>query len=154
MKSAIGIIAGLAFGLAGVSPAFAWHLVPESTSFTGAGKTSATVNGITLKCSASLTGHTDSKGIGYIDSGSFTGQPGCTAVTFQNTPWTSTAVSGSTVHIANVTFSTPIGNCGPSTLTVRLGRAGTFTWKNQVLSGGCNISGTITTSPAITIAKN
>lgn len=154
MKTATAIIAGLAFGILGISPAFAWHLVPESTDFTGAGNTSATKSGITLKCSASLTGDTDSSGVGYITGGSFTGQIGCTSVALENLPWTSTAVSAKDVDIDNVTFSSPIGDCGPSTLVVKLSKAGVFTWKNAALAGGCKISGTITTSPKITIAKD
>lgn len=153
MKTTIAIIAGLAFGLAGVSPAFAWHLIPENTNFTGSGRTSATVNGITLKCAASLTGSVDNTGVGSITGGSFTGQLGCSSVQLTNLPWTATAATRFTVRITNVTFSTPIGDCGPGTLTVKLGQRGYFSWTNASLPGGCTISGHILTSPKLSIAS-
>jgi hypothetical protein len=153
MKTVISIIAGLAFGILGASPAFAWHLIPESTDFTGSGTTSSTLNGITLKCTASLTGDTDSSGIGYITAGSFSGEVGCSYVTLQNLPWTVTAVTHLGVHLANVEFDTPIGNCGPGTLKVNLQSKGVFYYRKEAFPGGCTLSGTITTTPAITISR-
>lgn len=150
MKTALAIIAGLAFGIAGVTPAFAWHLVPESTNFTGKGNTSATKSGVTLKCTASFTGDTDSSGIGYITGGSFTGEIGCSSVTLKNLPWKSVAVGRYVVHIENVTFDSPIGNCGPSTIATKL-RNGVVSFANVQVSGGCTISGRITTSPSLKI---
>ena len=69
MKTIIAIIAGLSFGVAGIAPALAWHLIPESTDFTGKGSTSATKSGITLKCTAAFKGNVDGTGTGYVDSG-------------------------------------------------------------------------------------
>jgi hypothetical protein len=152
MKTAIAIIAGLSFGMAGVSPAFAWHLVPESTNFTGKGKTSATKNGITLACTASFKGYTDSSGIGYVTGGSFTGELGCTSVKLKNLPWKSTAVGQYAVDLANVTFSSPIGNCGPGTLLTKL-RYGYVSFTNAQLSGGCTVSGKILTAPKLSVAS-
>jgi|SRR5579862_1854546 len=152
MKTALAIIAGLAFGVAGVTPAFAWHLIPESSDFTGSGNTSATKSGITLKCTAKFTGDTDANGIGYITGGSFTGEVGCSSVTLQNLPWKSEAVNKTTVDIQDVTFDSPIGNCGPSTLSTKL-RSGTVSFTNAQLSGNCTVSGKIKTSPKLSIAS-
>ena len=49
----------MSFGIAGVTPAAAYHLVPENTDFTGTGKTSATKNGSSLPCKANFTGKAD-----------------------------------------------------------------------------------------------
>lgn len=151
MKTIFAIVAGLAFGIAG-TPAFAWHLIPESTNFTGKGNTSATKNGITLKCTASLTGYTDSTGIGYVTGGTFTGELGCSSVSLQNLPWKSTAVSSTMVDIQNVTFSSPIGNCGPTTLATKL-IGGYVSFNNAQLKGNCKVSGKIKTSPKLSIAS-
>src|SRR5215471_1587178 len=120
MKSAaIAITAGL-LSLGIVGPAAAYHLVPENTSFTGTGVTSAVKNGITLKCKAKFQGHVDSKGVGWVDSGSFTGQVGCTSVGLQNLPWKSLAKTATKVNIFNVAFTSPIGNCGPNTVPTKV----------------------------------
>jgi hypothetical protein len=152
MKTIVAIIAGLSFGIAGITPASAWHLTPENTSFTGKGSTSATKNGITLKCTANFTGNVDGSGVGYVTGGTFSGALGCSAVTLQNTPWTSTAVSATKVNIANVTFSSPIGNCGPGTVPTTL-KLGVIRFKSVSLAGGCVVSGTVTTSPKLSIAS-
>jgi hypothetical protein len=151
MKTAIAIIAGLSLGIFGITPAFAWHLIPESSDFTGKGTTSATKSGVTLKCTASFTGDTDASGIGYITAGSFTGQIGCSSVTLKNLPWKSEAVNKSMVDIQDVTFDSPIGNCGPSTISTKLSR-GVVSFTNDQVSGGCTVSGKITTSPKLSIA--
>lgn len=151
MKIIIAMIAGLSFGVVGISPAFAWHLIPENTKFTGKGNTSATKSGITLKCTADFGGDVDGTGTGYVNSGSFTGELGCSSVTLKNLPWKSVAVGKSAVHIENVTFDSPIGNCGPGTIAVKLA-SGIISFSNVQLPGNCTISGRITTSPKLSIA--
>jgi hypothetical protein len=150
MKTAIAITAAGLMSLGIVGPAAAYHLVPENTSFTGNGTTSATKNGVMLKCKAKFQGHVDSSGIGFVDSGSFTGQLGCTAVGLTNLPWKSVAKSATKVNIANVTFSSPIGDCGPGTVTTKVAD-GVIKFANAPLAGGCTVSGKITTSPALSI---
>lgn len=152
MKTIIAIIAGLSFGITGIAPASAWHLSPESTKFTGSGTTSATKNGVTLKCTAKFTGKVTSTGIGYVTGGTFSGAIGCSSVALKNLPWKSTAVSSTGVHIANVTFSSPIGDCGPGTVPTTL-KSGVVRFKNVSLSGGCVVNGTITTSPTLSIVS-
>jgi len=152
MKASIAIIAGLLFGIAGISPAFAWHLTPENKDFTGKGNTSATKSGITLKCTANFEGNVDSTGTGYVTGGSFSGELGCSGVTLGNLPWKSVAVNRNTVHIENVTFQSIIGDCGPSTIAVKLAN-GVISFTNVQLSGSCTASGKITTSPKLAIAS-
>jgi hypothetical protein len=152
MKTAIAItIAGLmSFGIVGITPASAYHLIPENTSFTGSGNTSATKNGVTLACKAKFNGSIDGTGVGSVTSGSFTGQLGCTSVALSNLPWKATAKKATTGNIFNVTFTSPIGNCGPTTLPVKL-KNGVISFTNVALAGGCTVSGKIKTTPTVSI---
>lgn len=150
MKTAIAIAAAglMSFGI--VNTAAAYHLSPESTKFTGTGTTSATVNGVTLSCNASFNGKTTATGVGKITGGSFSGALGCSSVTLSNLPWKAKAVSATAVKIKNVTFQSPIGNCGPGTLKTTL-KNGVVSFTNQPLPGGCTVTGNITTSPTLSI---
>lgn len=150
MKKAIAIAAAGLMSFGTVDTAFAYHLTPESTNFTGTGKTTATKNGITLNCNASLKGNVDSQGVGHITSGSFSGNLGCSSVGLQNLPWKSTAVALSKIVIAGVEFTSPIGNCGPGNLKVTL-KAGVVSFSNLPLKGGCTVGGSLKTSPTLKI---
>ncbi|MBV8975806.1 MAG: hypothetical protein JO261_11815 [Alphaproteobacteria bacterium] len=148
MKAAIAIAASVM--LLGSVPAAAYHLIPESSDFTGTGKTSATKNGVSLPCKAKFTGHTDANGNGFVDSGTFSGQVGCSTVGLANLPWKGVVKSATKLVIQNVQFTSPIGDCGPGNLPVKLSN-GVISFKNQPLPGGCVVSGKITTSPALSI---
>ena len=150
MKPIIAIAAAISFAIAGTAPAFAYHLIPESSDFTGSGKTSATKNGITLKCNANFTGNVNRKGVGLITGGSFTGAVGCSSVGLGGLPWKSVATSATKIKIVNVSFTSPIGDCGPGNLVVKLS-SGVITFKGKALPGGCTVSGTVTTSPTLSI---
>jgi hypothetical protein len=152
MKKAIAITAAaiMSFGTVCATPAAAYHLIPTSTNFTGTGKTSATKNGITLPCTANFTGKTTAAGVGYITSGSFTGQVGCTSVGLGGLPWKAVAKTATKVVILNVSFTSPIGNCGPGNIPTKLS-SGVIKFTNVPLAGGCTVSGSIKTSPTISI---
>jgi hypothetical protein len=152
MKTAIAItVAGLmSFGIIGITPASAYHLIPESTSFKGKGSTSATKSGVTLACTANFNGSIDGNGVGSVTSGSFTGELGCSSVALSNLPWKATAKKATKGSILNVTFTSPIGNCGPSTLPVKL-KNGVISFTNVAVAGGCTISGKIKTTPTVSI---
>lgn len=152
MKTVTAITAAglVSFGLGFATPAAAYHLIPENATFTGKGNTSATKNGITLKCKANFQGHVDSQGVGFVDSGTFTGELGCTAVGLGGLPWKSVAKSATKVLINNVSFTSPIGNCGPGKVPVKV-VDGTIKFTNVNLAGGCTISGKIATTPALSI---
>jgi hypothetical protein len=153
MKTAIAIIAGLmSVGIVGITPAAAYHLTPENTSFTGTGTTSATKLGITLKCTAKFTGKVDGTGVGSITGGTFSGALGCSAVTLGNLPWTATAVSATKANILNATFNSPIGACGPGTVPVTV-KAGVISFTNVALAGSCKISGKLKTKPTVAIVQ-
>jgi hypothetical protein len=155
MKTAIAIIAAgvVSVAMIGSAAAKGYHLIPESTTFSGTGKTSATKSGVTLACKAKFSGHIDANGIGYVDSGSFSGELGCSSVGLSGLPWTATAANAKKAVLANVAFTSPIGNCGPTNLTVTI-KNGTLSFKNAALSGDCTISGKIKTSPEVSIVPN
>jgi len=152
MKKAIAITAAglMSFGTVCATPAAAYHLIPESTTFTGAGKTSATKNGITLPCTANFKGNTNATSVGSITSGTFSGQIGCSSVGLGGLPWKALAKSATKVIIYNVSFTSPIGNCGPGNLPTKLTN-GVIKFTNVALAGGCTVSGSIKTTPTISI---
>jgi hypothetical protein len=154
MIKTITLAAAVSLGIAATTPAAAFHLSPVSTSFTATGNTSATKNGVTLPCKAHFKGHTDANGVGFVDSGSFTdnGSIGCTAVTLQNLPWEGDATGKATVVIHNVTFSSPIGNCGPGDLTTKLKR-GVISFTTAPLPPDCTVSGKLKTKPQLSVVK-
>ena len=153
MKTAIALASAGLISLACISPAAAFHLTPEGSSFSGKGWTSATKNGISLKCKAKFQGNVDDTGVGHITGGTFSGQIGCNTVALSNLPWDGTAISGKSISIDNVTFTSPIGNCGPGTITVKLA-TGIIKFTAVPLAGGCTVSGKITTSPTLVIVKH
>ena len=154
MKTATALsAAGLfSFMIAGITPAAAFHLTPENSNFTGKGWTSATKNGVSLKCKAKFKGNVDSSGIGHVTSGTFSGQVGCSTVTLSNLPWKGTAVAKATTELDDVTFSSPIGDCGPGNIDVKL-IDGVIKFTAVPLTGGCTVSGKITTTPTLAIAR-
>ncbi|HEY4113601.1 MAG TPA: hypothetical protein VGM17_06010 [Rhizomicrobium sp.] len=155
MKTAIASIAAaslFSLGVLGTTPAAAYHLTPENSKFKGKGHTSAVKNGISLACRAKFTGTVDKNGVGYVTGGTFTGQVGCSSVTLSNLPWPGTATGKKTVELDNVTFSTPIGDCGPGSITTKL-VDGVIKFNAAPLAGGCMVSGKIHTDPVLAIVK-
>jgi hypothetical protein len=154
MKIAVAFTAiGLAISaLAGSVDAAGYKLSPASTKFTGTGPTSATTSGgVKLACTAKFAGSTTAAGVGKITSGSFTGPLGCTSVTLGNLPWKAQALTAKTGEILNVEFDTPIGNCGPGTLPASINGTGVISFNSTNLKGCSSVSGTIATTPHVTI---
>ena len=151
MKKAIAITATvLSLGIIAATPASAYHLIPLNSSFTGTGTTSATKNGVTLKCKATFQGNVDANGIGHVTGGTFKGDVGCTTVGLGGLPWVSKAKSATKIIINNVSFTSPIGNCGPNNVPVKLAN-GVIKFTDVPMAGSCTISGKITTSPTLSI---
>jgi hypothetical protein len=140
--TAVGLVS-----LAGVAHAFEFS--PEGKTFVATGPTSATLNGITLACTGTIHGKTTKTGIGKVTSGSFTGAAGCSATGLSGLPWTMKATGASTATVFGVTFTSPIGNCGPANLNVNLS-GGVVSFTNQPI-GSCTGSGTLTTTPTLSI---
>lgn len=155
MKSIIVItaMAAATLTLATQADARGFKLSPRSTSFTASGPTSLTANGITLACTSTFTGATDSKGKGSITGFSATGQTGCTSVVGSNFPWTAKAMSSTTIRFSNVQVGIPtVGiNCGPGNITATDNASGSVHFNATLNPGACMVSGTVQSSPAITI---
>lgn len=156
MKIAIAIAAaGMAVvTTAMATPAAAFHLGPTG-DFTADGNTSATKGGISLPCIAHFTGTVDSEGVGQVTGGSFTdnGGIGCTAVALKNLPWQTTAINAKKVKLFGVTFSSPIGDCGPTNIIAKLKR-GRLSFNAVPMKGGCSVSAKVKTKPKLKILPN
>jgi hypothetical protein len=156
MKTAIAsvAIAGLfSLGVIGTAPAATFHLTPENSKFKGKGNTSAVKSGISLACKAKFTGDVDKNGVGEVTGGTFSGQLGCSSVTLGNLPWTGTVIGKKTLELDNVTFQSPIGDCGPGNIDVKLVN-GVISFNAVPLAGGCMVSGRIKTTPQLAIVKD
>ncbi len=144
--AAVGLVSA---GLADGANAAGFKFSPPSTKFTATGPTSATLNGVTLPCTGTLKGSTTATGVGKVTGGSFTGQIGCSSVTFTGVPWKMTATTATTATIFGVDFSTPLGSCGPANLVVQL-TGGVFTY-NGPFDQCSNITLSLTTKPTLSI---
>ncbi|MBV8800499.1 MAG: hypothetical protein JOY77_10095 [Alphaproteobacteria bacterium] len=155
MKTTIVIAAGLvSLGIVGATPAAAFHLSPPG-DFSADGTTSATKNGITLPCKAHFDGTVNADGVGAVTGGQFTdnGAQGCTLVSLQNLPWEVDATGKKNVLIKNVTFSTPIGSCGPGDVVGKI-KNGHLTLVNVSLPPDCQVSADVITTPTVKIKRN
>lgn len=150
MKSAIVLAAIGLTTLGFASSANAFKFSPPNTKFSGTGPTSATKGGVTLSCTGTLKGSTNAKGIGKVTGGSFTGALGCSSVGLTGLPWPMKATSATTGTVSKVTFTSPIGNCGPGTLPVHLS-GGVISFNFLLNPGACQITGSLTTHPTISI---
>jgi hypothetical protein len=73
-------------------------------------------------------------------------------VTLSNLPWTGTVINKKTLELDNVTFQSPIGDCGPGNIDVKL-VDGVIKFNAVPLAGGCMVSGKIKTTPMLAIVK-
>ena len=149
MKSMMVIAA---FGMAALgfaSSADAFKLSPAPTRFTATGPASATLNGATLSGTGTFKGAVNKVGKGKISRVRFCGAGGCTVVGAAGLPWAMKATGSTTATIANVTFTSPGGNCGPANLHVTV--SGGVIGYNGAFDQCSNVSLSFTTKPAISI---
>ncbi|RDV00544.1 hypothetical protein [Trinickia dinghuensis] len=146
---------GAALALFVSVPAFAVTVSPAGPiSLEGA--TTLVKSLIPLGCTANLVGSITSTGAVSITSAKFTGQALCSAVTAANLPWSGQVNSTTSLTLTGVAVNTPLGNCGPSALNASVAqnttqRETTIGLVDQVLSGGCTVSGSLTTTPFLTV---
>jgi hypothetical protein len=154
----------LALLLATAVPAFAVTVTPPGPGgaaipFSAKGATSLSASGISLGCTAVLTGTIDGSGAVTITSASFSGNSQCALVVpsaTPATPWTANVTSTNQLVLHNVAVDVQVpifgGKCGPTALNAGL-TSNTNTSESlislnkQVLSGGCEVSGSLTTTP-------
>jgi hypothetical protein len=148
MKYALAITAACAaIGLA--TSAAAFEFSPAPTRFTAKGPASATLNGATLSGTGTFKGAVNKHGKGKIAAVRFCGKGGCGAVGGAGLPWAMTATGATTARIANVTFTSGAGDCGPADLLVTL--SGGVISYSGAFDQCSNVSLSFTTKPAISI---
>ena len=133
------------------TPLFAASVSPANTSFSASGSTTLVKSGITVGCTATFVGKTNADGSGaQVTSASFTGGTLCSSISAVGLPWTITAPSTSSATLSGVQVNTPLGGCGPSTVNAGWSNSSsTLTLSNAQLSGGCTVTGTLSTTPAL-----
>jgi hypothetical protein len=149
MKSTIAIAAvGLA-ALSFASSADAFKFSPAPTRLVAKGPASATLNGHTVSGTGTFKGSVGKTGRGKIASVVFCGKDGCGVVGASGLPWKMKATSASTATIANVTFTSAAGNCGPANLNVTV--SGGVISYNGAFDQCSQVVLTLTTTPSISI---
>jgi hypothetical protein len=151
-RSTLAIAALVAAGLA--APALAASFAPKNTNFLASGPvTIITPQGVlncTLTSDAVVTGGGE---VEFINA-SFTGsEDACFENSFSQTPYYVIAKGMRRGKILGVSGSgNLLGACGPGALPFTAAKTGVWTLEKTTLPGGCKISGSLTTSPAITVA--
>ncbi|WP_394828109.1 hypothetical protein [Pendulispora albinea] len=131
-----------------------FRLDPPSTNFTATGAMKLTKGLVTADCTATFTGSTDANGNGSVSEATFSGGLLCGNLTATGFPWAVTPTSLTNGTFDNVTVNTSLGPCGPSNVPATYDNAnGTITFTNATLSGGCTVSGTLTTTPKVTVVE-
>ena len=151
MKTMMSIAAAGLVALGFASSADAFKFSPAPTRFTATGPASATLNGATLSGTGTFRGNVNTRGKGKITKVRFCGTGGCTLVGATGLPWTMTATGATTATIANVTFTSPAGNCGPANLLVTV--SGGVIGYNGAFDQCSNVSLSLTVKPAISIVR-
>ncbi len=151
----IPVGAALALYIAASASAFAVTVSPAGPiSLTGS--TTLTKSGIAVGCSATMAGSVSSSGAISITSASFSGNALCTGVTAAGLPWTGQVLSTTSLSLNGVAVNTLLGACGPSALSATITenpnpQQTIIGLSNQVLSGGCSVSGSLTTTPYLSV---
>ena len=151
----IPVGAALALFVAASAPAFAVTVSHEG-ALSLQGATTLVKSNMPLGCTANLVGTITHAGEVKITSAKFTGQALCSAVTAVQLPWKGEVTSAKSLELSGVAVETPLGSCGPGVLKASITvdttqRETTIGLVDQVLSGGCTVSGSLTTTPFMTI---
>jgi len=161
----VSVGSALAVLAAAAAPAFAVTVTPPGSGgaaipLTAHGPTTLTKSGVSISCTATLTGTIDGAGDVKITSASFTGNSLCSSVVAAKTPWTGTVLSPTqlALHGVAVNVNVPIlgGACGPTDVSAGISVNATqketlISLSKQALSGGCDVSGTLTTTPFLQV---
>lgn len=150
---AIAVAALVSVGLASAASAAQRTYQPANTSFTASGSWTVTGVGHSLACHTVLTGAIVN-GAGSITGASFSGNAACAAVTATGLPWQmlSYGDSGTGINLTHVSLVGPMGGtCGPGRVKGILGVGGKLTIAGAGVPP-CSLSGTLATSPHVSIA--
>ncbi len=98
-----------------------------------------------------MTGHITG-GIGTVDTATFTGSGGLCSLISKAGAWTVTATGAGTATITGFAITSPIiGTCGPGSVNTTISNSGLITFANATLPPNCQISGSVQTSPPVTV---
>lgn len=144
----LGVAAAASLALA--TSASAFTLSPVKKAFTATGPAALSLNGVTINCTATLTGKVTKTGaMAKITGASFSDATGsCAQVMAADLPWMVKPTGASTISINHIAASVP--SCGPAKINATLS-GGTIGINTTINPGGCMINASLTTSPTISI---
>jgi hypothetical protein len=150
-----GSVVITAFGMVAVlwsAPAAAASFSPLNTRFTATGEIGLATGSAGFACTAVLKGKTGKKGHAKITSMVLSGSdPHCAGTSATGLPWKAKPASTVGAKISNVGFSGGgLGACGPGAAGVQVNGSGTWSF-DDLLPPNCIFSGSLSTSPPITI---
>jgi hypothetical protein len=134
------------------SPAVAFHFIPVNTNFEASGTVGFAQGMVGYTCTLDAIGKTGATGKIKITKVTLTGNSDCSATKAIHLPWKIKASGPSGANIKILGFNGPVGECGPSPGAIQVDGTGHWIF-DLLLHPTCIVSGELTTSPAITIAK-
>ncbi len=151
----IPVGAAMALFLAASASAYAVTISPAGP-ISLIGSTTLKKGIVSVSCTANMVGSVSSTGAISITSAKFAGNSLCTGITALQLPWTGDVLTTTSLSLSGVAVNTLLGACGPSTIAASITenttqKETTIGLTDQALSGGCTVSGTLTTTPYLTI---
>lgn len=155
----ISIRSALAVFLCGAASAFAVSITPPGPGgapipFSAVGATSVSKIGVVVGCNTVFNGTVGGNGSVLITGAAFTGNALCHLIKANvsaTSPWTGHVDTPTQLVLDNVSVTVNAsGQCGPSKMVGTIsdnGRETVIGLHNAELSGGCSISGSLTTTP-------
>jgi hypothetical protein len=155
----IPVGAALAFLVMAAAPASAVTVSPAGPiGLTGS--TTLTKSGNSIGCTAKMAGTISSDGAVSITSASFSGPAMCSLVSPTDLPWRGAATNAAGLVLDNVAVNVAVpglgGQCGPTTINASIlenaaQKETAINISKQPLTGGCEVSGTLTTTPYLMV---
>lgn len=135
------------------SPAAAFHFIPINTAFQASGTVGFVQGTVAYVCTLDAKGKTGALGKVKITDVKLTGSDNCSATKAIHLPWKIKATGPSGAKIRKLGFTGPIGECGPGPGAIQaIDGAGNWSF-DLVLPPTCIVSGSLATSPAMTITN-
>jgi len=135
------------------SPTAAFHFIPVNTAFTATGTVGFAQGMVGYVCTLNAKGKVGALGKVKITDVELTGSDkNCAATKPIHLPWKIKATGPSGGNIKKLGFNGPVGECGPDPGAIQVDGSGNWSF-DLLLHPTCIFSGSVTTSPAITITK-
>jgi hypothetical protein len=142
----------LALCLAAAVPAVHAASIGPAGAFTASGPTALKNNGIPVLCNATFTGTVFPDGTAQITAASFKGGLICGGIRGAKLPWRVNAPSTREIVLAGVSVTTPLGPCNAAEMRASSDSAtGELTFNDAQLAPKCSMTGTLTTTPQLSI---